>query len=68
MLQGKARQPKKKKEKKWKKKSITTKPLGIKPYASSMKVAPAVSNKKIPRKIVFHCREPPWMLFKDKMR
>jgi len=26
-----------------------------------MKVAPAVSNKKIPRKIVFHCREPPWM-------
>jgi len=30
-----------------------------------MKVAPAVSNKKIPRKIVFHCREPPWMLFKD---
>jgi hypothetical protein len=62
---GRHENQKRKRKEMEKKRSITAKPLGIKPYASSVKVALAVSNKKISRKMVFHRREPPWMLFKD---
>ena len=65
MLQGKAWKPKTKEKRSGKKKLITAKPLGMKPYASSLKVAPAVPNKNITRRMVFLHREPPRTLFKD---